>query len=125
MKSTFNGTTNTKSTIGNNVKVTVTTERKSQVIGIPIQPSDVRYGNHKGVVESRNFTALFNHILGEMLTIADASFTDQEQRNAVKEMMKRTIWSNYEPLQEWLHHEEHKEECGDCEKNHPPFVFPF
>jgi hypothetical protein len=91
---------------------------------IPVQPSNVRYGNHKGVVESKDFTALFNHILGEMLTIADASFTDKEQRTAVKEMIKRTIWSNYEPLQVWLHHEEHKKE-HKCEEEHPPVVFPF
>ena len=37
--------------------------------------------------------AQFNHLLGEVLTIVDASFQDQIQRKAVKDLVKGKFYS--------------------------------
>jgi hypothetical protein len=33
-----------------------------------------------------------SHLEGELLTLADASFTDKNQREAFKSLLKRTLW---------------------------------
>lgn len=83
----------------------------------------IRYDNHKAEVESKHFTALFNHLVGDMCTIVEAAISDREQRRAIKELTKRTIWSNMDALQNWLHHESNKATCN-C-KEHPEMTFPF
>lgn len=34
----------------------------------------------------------FNFLLGKLLTIVDASFSDQEQRKAVKDLVRNVVW---------------------------------
>jgi len=38
------------------------------------------------------FLVKFKHLEGELLTIIDASFPDIKQREAVKSMVRRTLW---------------------------------
>ena len=33
-----------------------------------------------------------SNLVGKLLTIADASFQDEQQREAVKSLIKRTVW---------------------------------
>jgi len=62
-----------------------------------------RYGNYTSAnIQSKHFTALFNHITGKVLTIVDATNTDREQRDALKQLIKQTIWNDYETLQDWM-----------------------
>ena len=62
-----------------------------------------RYENYKAETNSQDFSSLIRQIEGQMLTIADASFVDQEQRRAVKSLIKNTLWGNtYEDIQKCL-----------------------
>lgn len=65
------------------------------------QPFD-RYGNYQATVYSKNFTNLFNHLTGKVLTIIDASVVDPVQRDAMKQLIKTAIWENNDVLQEWM-----------------------
>lgn len=40
-----------------------------------------------------------NYLLGELLTITDASFSDKEQRKAVVSLIKTTVWRKINHLQ--------------------------
>lgn len=79
-----------------------------------------RYENYKAEIESKQFTALFNHFLGKMLTFIDASVSDKEQREAQKQIIKQMIWEDYEPLQKWLFWKQFEDK-----DNTPLNVFPF
>lgn len=37
-----------------------------------------------------------NHLVGKVLTVADASFSDPEQRKAVKDLFTQAVWQWYE-----------------------------
>jgi hypothetical protein len=61
-------------------------------------------GNYYGLVaydELRNLE-------GKILTIVDASFTDKEQRKAVKDIVRRTFWFD------WVEHHIYKGKTSSC-----------
>jgi hypothetical protein len=41
------------------------------------------------------YTAGINHLVGKLLTLADAAFNDQEQRKAFKDLVIQTTWDWY------------------------------
>lgn len=41
------------------------------------------------------YIGYINHLTGKLLTLADASFNDIEQRNAFKDLIKQTTWNWY------------------------------
>lgn len=51
-----------------------------------------RYEQYQGTVRSSDFTDYTRYIEGMMLTIVDASFSDPKQREAVKSLVKRSLW---------------------------------
>lgn len=62
-----------------------------------------RYENYTATVVSLDLTELFRHIEGKMLTIVDASFPDKDQREAVKSLVRVSLWGNtYEEVQKSL-----------------------
>ena len=71
-----------------------------------IEPKDRpfdKYGNYTSAnIQSKHFTALFNHITGKVLTIVDATNADPVQRDAMKRLVKSAIWDDYETLQDWM-----------------------
>ena len=80
------------------------TEQIIETTGSSLQPGflEKRYGDHRAEISSSNMTSYHNHLTGQMLTLVEASFTDLQQRNAVKALVKQMIWSNYEQLQLWM-----------------------
>ena len=62
-----------------------------------------RHSNYKAEIESKQFTALYNHITGVILTTIDASISDSVQREALKTILKQQIWESYEPVTRWLY----------------------
>lgn len=102
--------------IGNNVNGPVEVNEKSIFD---------RWSNYVGEIDSTEFTSLFNHLQGQMLTIADAMFTDKTQREAAKSIIKRTIWDNYEELQRWLFRQMQDKNSPKGTGRAPANVFPF
>lgn len=53
----------------------------------------------KPIVEMGFYAAIFyqdiQHLEGKILTIVDASFTDREQRKAVKDLIRRSFWFDW------------------------------
>ncbi len=65
-----------------------------------------RYENYSANVSSQNLTALFQHLEGKILTFVDASYPDSIQRNAIKSLLKRALWEDYDILQEWFYNQQ-------------------
>jgi len=43
-------------------------------------------------------TDQINYIVGKLLTLVEATFTDQEQRKATKDLVMQTMWNWYEAM---------------------------
>jgi hypothetical protein len=56
-----------------------------------VQPSSESINSLKGRIFHYTEYGVSN-LEGQILTIIDASFTDQEQRKAVKDLVKQTVW---------------------------------
>lgn len=70
----------------------------------PSSASDYnQFENYEAIITSRQFTNLFNHIVGKLLTLADATFIDKDQREAFKSLIKTNIWEINDPLQKWMY----------------------
>lgn len=83
-----------------------------------------RYDNYECKVESKQITALFNQMVGQMLTIIEASISDPLQRTALKSVVKDKLWSNYEEIQNWMYNEQFHSEDHKNGKL-PPNMFPY
>lgn len=81
------------------------------------------YYNYVGEINSVQINKLFNHITGQILTIIDAAISDEKQNTAIKDLIKNKIWDNYEPLQNWLYHQERVKSGKD--KTGGVCIFPF
>jgi hypothetical protein len=56
----------------------------------------------KAEVSASDFISYNNAILGEVLTLVDASLPESDQRKALKSLIKQCMWRNYDLVWKWL-----------------------
>lgn len=56
----------------------------------------------QGEVKAIDFICYNNHLLGQVLTIIDALGLQPDQKKATKDLIKRAMWSNYDPVWGWM-----------------------
>lgn len=98
-------------------------DKKVGTSDIPQEKTFDRYDNYKCQITSEEFTRLFNHLTGQILTLIEASTPDKTQRESLKQIAKERIWSNYEEIQHWMYNEENRSE--DKNSIQPIIYFPF
>lgn len=47
---------------------------------------------------------------GVWLTVIDATFTEKEQRKAMKDLVTNQIWSSFDKVEKWVF-DQHKDDC--------------
>lgn len=53
-------------------------------------------------ITSEKLGAFVSHLQGTILTIIDASYTDREQREAVKSLVRNALWDNTGLVVKWM-----------------------
>lgn len=79
--------------------------------------SYARWNQYTVEMRSSDMNALFSHIVGKVLTIIDASYSDVSQREAVKSIVKDALWGTSDALAEWMH----DNQVGTNERSTFPF----
>lgn len=51
---------------------------------------------------SQNILEYQSQVLGKVLTIVDASVTDRDQREAMKQLIKQAVWDTADTVVEWM-----------------------
>ncbi len=59
-------------------------------------------GNYESIIQSRDIVSLYKNLLGEYLTLVDATFSDREQREAQKSVIRRMIDKHRGTLLHWI-----------------------
>lgn len=60
------------------------------------------WGNYQTLFQSKNVVSLYKNIMGEFLTLIDATFPDKEQREAQKSIVRRMLSQHKETLLKWV-----------------------
>lgn len=70
-------------------------DKSNPLVGYKLHEGYNRYENYEAKVTSQDFTNLTNFLVGQMFTIVDASIADKTQREAMKSIVKKTLWNEY------------------------------
>ena len=72
-------------------------QTESYLLGGIVAPKEAKTG-----ITPTQIHAFFNHLMGEILTIVEASTTDETQRKALKSVVGNTIHNDSVLLQKWI-----------------------
>jgi hypothetical protein len=49
---------------------------------------------------------------GKILTVIDASITDQKQREAIKSLLRQYIWGDFDKVRDWFYNQDSEKGIG-------------
>lgn len=76
-------------------------------LGSPIDKE--RFESKISLSQIADFTS---DIEGKILTVIDASMTEQKQREAVKSLVRQYIWSDFDKVREWFYSQTENTACS-------------
>lgn len=78
-----------------------------EVIKVPVLRDELEDGSTRPAEKRYSFwEGYINTLVGKLLTIVDAIITDKQQKEAVKDLVKNTIWS-------WAEETSYCERCNN------------
>lgn len=57
----------------------------------------------KMLITLGNVADFLSNLEGKILTISDASIPDEKQNNAVKSIIRNTVWEQFDVVREWYY----------------------
>lgn len=99
-----------------------------------IKPSDPLFKPLQAMIQAIDLICYNNSLVGQTLTIIDATGLDRDQKKAIKDLIKQAAWRNYDIVWRWMNdvrNAEGKKEGGSylnfpfqdstsLDQNHPP-----
>jgi hypothetical protein len=65
----------------------------------------------KNKINLHQVNTLITDLEGKILTVIDASITDQKQREAVKSLLRQYIWGDFDKVRNWFY-DQTETSCG-------------
>ena len=58
---------------------------------------------HKNLISLEELENYQGSLVGKILNIVDASYSDKEQKEALKRLVKSTMWSQFDVVRKWYY----------------------
>lgn len=59
--------------------------------------------NAEAKISCKNINSFTSHLEGKVLTVIDASISDRIQREALKSILRNTLWDTSSIVYQWVH----------------------
>ena len=70
-----------------------------------VSPSSRIDGPFISKISLHEVNTLITDLEGKILTVIDASMTEQKQREAVKSLLKQYIWGDFDKVRDWYYNQ--------------------